>query len=132
MKKTILTMALAAISAVGTYADNYSYLTFEGLDGAQLSIGVDNLKITFSDGRLLASNGSESATLSVATLYKMFFSGTTGVDNVAAPKADAVKAYSLSGVCVGTYSNAAAAAAALPKGVYILKNGDAAKKITVR
>lgn len=133
MKKTILTMALAAISAVGSYADDYGYLTFEALDGAQTSVAVDNLKITVVDGNLVVSNGTESATLSVASLSKMFFSSTSGVDNAILPEGSTeVKAYALSGVCVGTYRTVATAAAALPKGVYILKSGNETKKITVR
>lgn len=133
MKKTILTMALAAISVVGTYADDYGYLTFEALDGAQTSVAVDNLKITVVDGNLQVTNGAESATLPVASLSKMFFSSTSGVDAALLPDGNTdVKAYALSGVCVGTYRNAATAAAALPKGVYILKSGNETKKITIR
>lgn len=132
MKKTFITLALAAFSVAVSSADNYDVLTFENSDGTQTSMSVSNLKIKVADGNLVVTNASTSATLPLASLSKMFFALSTGI-NIAADSAGLpVTIYTMEGIKLGTYSNTEAAKAALAKGMYVVKTADKTYKTTVR
>ena len=114
-------------------ADNYSYLAFQTADGSTRSIGVESLEMTFSDGKLIASNGTESLEISVADLSRMFFSSeATAIKDISLDADSPVKVYTVEGVCVGSYDNMASASANMGKGVYIVKGEKTTHKITVR
>ena len=50
MKKIFLSLALT-LSALTASAADYSYLTFQLLDGVQQSVSMDGLKIVFNNGK---------------------------------------------------------------------------------
>ena len=60
-------------------AGGYDYLTFEKSDGRQVSVKADGLKMTFTDGNLVARNNEGTMTFALAELSKMFFAETSGV-----------------------------------------------------
>ena len=114
-------------------ADNYSYLAFQTADGSTRNIGVESLEMTFSDGKLIASNGTESLEISVADLTRMLFSSeATAIKDISLDADSPVKVYTVEGVCVGSYDNMAGASANMGKGVYIVKGEKTTHKITIR
>ena len=58
--KHILLTCLGLLFALGIQAQSYDYLTLRTLNGDEASLGIDNLRITFADGKLNADNGRES------------------------------------------------------------------------
>lgn len=132
MKRTLISM-LTLLAVTAASADNYSYLAFQTADGSTRSIGVESLEMTFSDGKLIASNGTESLEISVADLSRMFFSSeATAIKDISLDADSPVKVYTVEGVCVGNYDNMASASANMGKGVYIVKGEKTTHKITVR
>mgnify|MGYP004451793969 FL=1 len=132
MKRTLISM-LTLLAVTAASADNYSYLAFQTADGSTRSIGVESLEMTFSDGKLIASNGTESLEISVADLSRMFFSSeATAIKDISLDADSPVKVYTVEGVCVGSYDSMASASANMGKGVYIVKGEKTTHKITVR
>lgn len=132
MKRTLISM-LTLLAVTAASADNYSYLAFQTADGSTRSIGVESLEMTFSDGKLIASNGTESFEISVADLSRMFFSSeATAIKDISLDADSPVKVYTVERVCVGSYDNMASASADMGKGVYIVKGEKTTHKITVR
>ena len=125
MKKWFVFIIVACLSGVTAYGDTYPYLTFQQTDGTLTSMTTSSLTMTFADGKLIATNGSESKDRTVANLTSMFFSetnATTGLNEVAVTDADGeVEAYSLQGVSVGKFSNLKSLKESLTVGVYIVK-----------
>ena len=130
MKKTIL-LTLLSILTMGMRAADYQYLVFTLSDGTTQAIAASNLNIAFSDGNLVASSNNETlATLPLASLTQMEFSndGTTGISQITANQLmtdEDTVIYDLNGRQMPS-------GAALPKGVYILKNSNKTLKVTIR
>ena len=123
------------VAAEVAHADNYPYLTFQKADGSTVSMETTSLSFTFSDGKLIGTNGSESVELVVADLTSMRFTANdvNGIKDVSpADGNNKIEAFSLLGVSLGkfdslqTFRNKAAA------GVYIIKSNGETQKITVR
>ena len=132
MKKlaAILVMMAACINIM---ADDFTYLTVENSDGTTTSMTASGLTITFADGQLKASNGSETWTLPLSSLSKMYFSNTDGISEAAQAIDDGeVTAYSTNGIVMGTFSSLDEARSQLKKGIYVIKSGSRTIKITVR
>ncbi len=72
--KQLLAIILAIVIGIPAIADDYEYLTFEKTDGSTKKITSVGTVITFSDNTLDAVNGTESQTISLADLVKMYFS----------------------------------------------------------
>lgn len=131
MKKSLLLALLFVLTSMTTKAADYQYLVFTLSDGTTQAIAASNLNIAFSDGNLVASSNNETlATLPLASLTQMEFSndGTTGISQITANQlttdADTV-IYDLNGRQMPS-------GAALPKGVYIVKNQNKTLKVTIR
>lgn len=134
MKKVLFLLLFSAF-VLPSLADDYPYLNFTKSDGTETSISVTNLTMTVSDGNLLLTNDSGSQTFALADLTKMYFSATsTGITDVNADDATAgeVKAFTLSGVFMGSYDSAAEAKAQLKPGVYLLKSESKTTKTVVQ
>ncbi|MCH4146844.1 MAG: hypothetical protein LKG25_07325 [Prevotella sp.] len=134
MKRPFLAFLLL-IFTLGTSADNdtYNYLTFTTTTGEQ-SIAVSNLKVTFSGGKLIATNTSTSEAFTLTALTKMYFSNTlTGISEIAADNGNAsVEVFSVSGVSLGKYNTLDIARTSLQSGVYVVKSASKTYKITVK
>lgn len=129
-------MILSVILTLTTaYADDYPYLTFEKQDGTTQSVAVSGLTLTIADGNLIAANGTETLTLALSDLTKMFFaSEATGIDELTAklPSDGAAEVFTLTGVSLGQYDSMQAVRAALQQGVYIIKVNGQTLKVMVK
>ena len=117
MRNCIISFLLA-ISALSVQATEYAYLTFKMSDGEEYSLAVSGLSIQFSDGNLVASDGT---TLPLAQLSKMYFSSTSAISPVEV-RGGAVDIFNLRGERLGTYPSWPEAQKALGKGVYVIKD----------
>ena len=134
MKKLLLFL-MFVMGMVGAKAYDYSYLTFEASDGSLVAVSVDGLTISVSDATLVVTPKGEdsSYTFVLSSLSKMYFTDdATALQPLAANSDLEVKAYTTDGILLGPYANAAAAKAALGKGVYVLKTKSLTFKLSVR
>lgn len=69
MKRTLL-LVMSFLMLQSVMADDYTYLNVQKTDGTGVSLGVDNLSITFSDGYFVAGD----TRIALSDLSKMFFS----------------------------------------------------------
>ncbi|MBR5101534.1 MAG: dockerin type I repeat-containing protein [Muribaculaceae bacterium] len=70
MKKLLMIMLLA-VAGVTASGDDFSYLKVVDNNGKATTLNVDGLKITFSDGNMVATTGSTTKSLSLSTLSFM-------------------------------------------------------------
>lgn len=140
MKKMLLAMSVVMGTLYAT-ADTYTYpyLAFQRGDGTVVSIGVESLGMTISDGYLYAVNDQASKSFVVADLTRMYFSaedtGTgvpTSIDVLNTEDSGPAQVYTPSGVHVGTYSTLEAAKAAAKGGVYIIRQNGKTLKVIAR
>lgn len=129
MKRTLILTLLAALH-LGLRAADYKYLVFTLTDHTERAIASENLNITFSDGNLVATNGTTTlATIPLSSLSEMVFSetGISGISLITTDglATDQMTVYDMNGrqIPAGT---------ALPKGVYILKGQGRTIKMQVR
>ena len=113
------------IGMPAAYAEGYSFLTFETIDGAKISVPVESLTVGISGNTL--TTGSKTFTLS--NLSKMYFSETdetaTGIELLTSATLDeATDIYDLQGHKVPKDK--------IRKGVYIVKTKDRTYKIAVK
>ncbi len=135
MKKELLFIIGTCMSGPVAHADSYPYLTFQKSDGTTVSMESASLVMTFSDGKLIASNGTDSQELTVADLSKMYFSesGATGIQDVDVSDADGeAEVFSLQGVSYGKFSTVQSFLNTAEPGVYIVKVNGKSQKIMVR
>ena len=90
----ILLLLLTLVLGAGTaHAQSYDYLTLKQANGTETSLNLDNLRITFADGLLVADNGTQSVSIALADMDKMFFAlESTGLNTVSSA-ADAAPAF---------------------------------------
>ena len=131
--KKIFTLLLCVALCLPIMAYDYPYLIVEAADGTVTSLSVTNLKITFSNGKLVATNDSGTTNLTLSDLAEMYFSTSpTGIDNVTSDAADeSVTAYTVAGQKVGDFKNATEARQQLAHGAYLLKSKSKTIKILV-
>ena len=135
MKKRFMFLIFACLSGVMAHADTYPYLSFQKADGTVVSMSVESLTMTFSDGKLVASNGSDIRTLMVAELSTMYFSTTdaTGIKEVPTSASDGeVEAFDLQGVSLGKFSNLQGMKEKVKAGVYVVKANGKTQKIAIK
>jgi hypothetical protein len=134
-KATIITAILAAGTLTTAQAADYEYLTIEKADGTQLSLTAVGLTISYSATAMTATNGSETATIALSELNRMYFSNTkdaTGISELSSlAQDDEATVYDLSGrqIAEGRLSTVKAL---LKKGVYLVKQHGKTVKIQVR
>ena len=108
-------------------AVDYQYLTIEKTDGTTLTLTAVGLSISYSDGNLVATNGTEKATLTLIDVTRMYFSNTgeaTGIQGTVADTDGEVEIYDLNGRKISK--------ADMRKGVYIIQRKGKATKIQVK
>ena len=120
MKRVILILVLVASAVLSVSADNFNFLTLQQADGTEQSFNVSGLTITFSDGNMLVSQDGTTTTLSLKDLNKMYFSVETA------------SVYDLQGRKVADNVQLSTINSELPKGVYIVKQGNTSVKIAVK
>ena len=149
MKRILL--LLMCLPAFAAQAQDYGYLTFRTADGTEQSIAAAGLKITFADGKMLATAGTETLDIALSDLASMFFaSERTGIDKVGADDAAAlhwrvdegglhaaaadgdtmIRLYDASGKAVA--SGRGTLSAKLAKGIYVMKAAGQTIKVLAR
>ena len=134
----ILATALYAM-ALQTQAVDYKYLNVTKTDGTSQSIDVSGgLTITFQNGDMVATNGTETSTFALTNLASMSFTESTDILTTLmnASSGQYVRLYNISGVYVGTYNasdlKATLKAANLKKGIYFVQAGDETHKVIIK
>lgn len=141
MKTLFLSLGLALSTLTATaQTSTFSYLTLQRTNGTEQSLMLDNLRITFSGNNLVATNGTETASIPLAEMQKMFFAAKpTAISEAAAseaisatisggrltvnaPKGTSVSVFSIDGRRMGTEG--------LTEGVYLVKVGGRTIKVT--
>lgn len=133
MKKILSLVAFIVTFSANAFADDYQYLTFQKTDGTSLSVTAEGLKITFADGNLVATQGGETTTIALTDLNKMYFSSEKTaiktIDNDQTVTGSA-EVYDLQGRRInGQWS---ADNVSLPRGIYIVKQGNRSQKVIVK
>lgn len=135
MKKRFMFLICACLSGVIAHAVTYPYLTFQKADGTVVSMGVESLTMTFSDGKLFVSNGTDTHTLTVSELSSMYFSATdaTGIKEVPniAPNAE-LEVFDIQGVNLGNFPDLQTMKAKVKPGMYVVKANGKTQKIAFK
>ena len=119
MKKIVLLLAIMASVTLSAHAEGYPFLTVQHSDGSQQSFASSGLVITFSDGNMVVSQNGTKTTLALSDLSKMFFSTTSGIQQMenGELKMENTPVYDLSGRKI---INQSSSLKTLPKGIYIV------------
>lgn len=132
----MLMIGVSCLYGTLAHADNkYGYLTFQNSDGTTVSMPVGSLTMTFSDGKLIATNGTVTKELTLEDLGNMYFStdNVTGIKDVSITDADGeVEAFSMQGVSLGKFASLTSLKDKLPSGVYVVKSKGKTQKTTIR
>lgn len=134
-KATIITAILAAGTLTAAQAADYQYLTIEKNDGTQQSLTAVGLTISYSATAMTATNGSETTTIALSELNRMYFSNTkdaTAISDISSLQQDEeATIYDLSGrqIAEGRLSTVKPL---LRKGVYLVKQQGKTIKIQVK
>jgi hypothetical protein len=72
MKRLFLGLFLL-ITTLAAHAGDYKYLAIETSDGTVRTVSVEQLKVTFSDGCLVASSADGQTQVTLTDLKKMYF-----------------------------------------------------------
>ena len=135
MKRQALT-AMVLFGTLAAQAADYQYLTIEKKDGTALSITAVGLNITYADGKMTATNGTETATLALTDLSRMFFSNSKEATAIVAIEdlqpETAATVYDLSWRLVANEVLPSALSSQLRKGVYIVRQNTKTVKIQVK
>ncbi|MCI6619482.1 MAG: T9SS type A sorting domain-containing protein [Prevotella sp.] len=127
--KRYLSFAFALLCGLTMSAEGYSFLNVAKVTGESEGNALsDFTKITFTGGQMHLLNGaSEVKTYDLSSLSKMWLSTTSGIRNIQTTETDRpAEIYLMSGKRVNAGLNN------LPKGVYIIKEGNVARKLIRR
>ena len=124
---------MLVIPAGVAMADGLPYFSFQTSSGETTTLSVTGLKITFSDGNIVATNkDGASYTASIETLAKMYFSATaTGIDAVSETMVADGDIYNVQGIRVGR-TDEMGEVRGLPEGVYVVKQNGKTRKVLVK
>lgn len=134
MKRLLIIAFMMSICGQIVAAD-FDYFILRQTDGTVTALSSANLRITFSDGNLVATSSSGSTTLPLTTMEAMFFSDTdlAGIKSVSNETGTTgVVIYNMSGVAVAKGDSMDDAVKSLRSGLYIVKKGSTVKKIQLR
>lgn len=132
MKKGVFLLAMVlAVSAAK--ADNYDYFVFKQSDGTETSLTSSDLRITFADGKLVATSSSGSFSVALSSLGSMYFSNnSTSIASLSVDTNEEATIYDLKGVLVAKGQNNKELTSSLAPGIYIKKVGETTSKILVK
>ena len=134
MKKLVLILLLM-VGTLAAEAYDYPYLTIRTANGTETSVAVSELRLTFSNGQLVATNSTDSVTLTLSELSAMYFTETmnsisTGLQSVT--EDEAVEVYTTGGVLVGRFDTMSQARATLKHGIYVIKTNERTIKTVLK
>ena len=132
--KKILVLAVTVVCAVIAQAADYPYLVFTNTAGTQTALTVSNMTLSVNGSELSVTNAEGTQTFTLTELAAMQFSqdgSVTAIENVLDGE-KSVDVYSVTGVGLGSFSNLHEAAAVLPTGAYVIKQGGKSQTVVVR
>ena len=100
-------------------ADTYNYLILEKTDGSNVTLATNGLSMSFSDGNLVANDGT---TIALTQLAKMYFSETSAIYDILKNEAQGISIYSIDGMLIGKYKSWKDASQRMIHGGYIIKD----------
>ena len=115
-------------------AGDYAYMVFTDNLGNHLSLPVNNLTMTISNGELQATTDEGKATFILADLVSMQFSKDAELQSLAnvLDGDQPIDVYTPLGTKVGRYDNLLKAVGTLPKGAYVITDGTNSQTIVLR
>ena len=130
MKRKLYILCLLAALSTGMRAADYSCLLFTLSDGTVQGITSTDLNMTFADGILTVTNGTNTLELNVVSLTKMEFTdddptGISSIDLDSLEPTEATAIYDLSGRQMPQGRK-------LPQGTYIMKTNGMTIKVQIR
>ena len=131
MKKLFLTLGVAVATVMTANASGSEYLTIQKSDGTMISLASSGLTITFENGNLIATQNGETTTLELNSLSKMFFAETTDIQ-MPSNALETGDVFDLQGRRVASKVQLKNLQNQLPKGIYIVKNGQKTVKVTIK
>jgi len=132
MRKILYLALMLIIGALTAEAYDYPYLNFLASDGTLQTMTVDGMTIAFNDGNMVVTNGDGNQTFVLSEMDKMYFTESSGLNQLVAEADESVEVFNVSGICLGRFANAKQALAALDRGTYVMKSKSATIKIAVK
>lgn len=129
MKKKILILSMLATMSSHVLADGYGYMVFTLTDGSMQSIAANGLNLSFGNGKLTATSGTEIVAIPLESLQSMAFSkeGLTGIQPIDYGQLtidDSTEIYNLRGQKVSKEQ--------MQRGIYIVKTKERTYKMIVK
>lgn len=126
MKKIVLSFMIL-VGTMTAQAEDYTYLTFETIDGAKTSVDVSSLPVTINLDNSTLIIGNQ--TFALADLSKMYFSTqsetTTGIQEVSFISLDEdTDIYDMHGRKVTKDQ--------MRRGIYVMKTKQGTRKVSVK
>lgn len=124
MRKIFIIASLLQTAALTASADSQHYITFRQVDGSERSLPLEGLNITFHDGQIEASSAQETFVWDLVSTQSMRFSAepATGIAPIT-PAADNMPA-----LCYDLFGRRVMSTEGQPTGIYIIKDGEGARK----
>lgn len=130
--KRFVFLVLLALTWGKIVASDYPFLNIEQTNGAITTLESTGLTITFTDGKMVASQNGSSTTFSLTDLNKMFFGTTNGVKLLESENEKSFTVYNISGIKIGEFENTSDINNKLNKGIYIVEKGGKSYKLSVK
>ena len=131
-------MAIVVATATTAIAASIESLIIQQNDGTMHTFNLYGeedynvpITITFENGNLIASQNGQQTTLELSSLSKMFFGATTSILTIS-DGSETADVFDIQGRRVATKMHLKDLQDRLPKGVYIVKNGDKTVKMTIK
>lgn len=130
MKKYALLAFATLLATSVANAEEYGYFSVRNANGEVSTFTAVGLKMTFADGKLIATQDGLTTELPIDALNAMYFSDrqTTAIGNVTRAD-DHVIVYNLSGMRI---AEGRMDSLNLPKGLYIVSKNGTQTKVMVR
>lgn len=130
--KRFVFLVLLALTWGKIVASDYPFLNIEQTNGAITTLESTGLTITFTDGKMVASQNGSSTTFSLIDLNKMYFGTTNGVKLLESENEKSFTVYNISGIKIGEFENTSDINNKLNKGIYIVEKGGKSYKLSVK
>jgi hypothetical protein len=133
MRKLLLTLVAISGMAIPAFSYDLPYLAFRDASGNITTIDAQDLELTFADGVITATNGSETLTLTAAEIEAMYFTSTpSAVASVAVDTEGSLEVYTTAGISLGKFSSLEAARKAVGEGIFVVKQNEKTFKIAIK